>query len=382
MRPSACFACWTASFAVLSLSPLASAWDATGHRMITWLAMDGLAKDAPDFLREAAVREAVGWQAGEPDRWRALKAPTLVHENAMDHFIDVEDLDAFGLTLSTISPLRYRFVRDMAIARHEHPRGPSEQGPPYNERMDPTGQKEWPGFAPHAVMDAYTKLQASFKTYRLVIATNDPARDPQLAMCRANIQVQMGILSHFVGDLSQPLHTTKHFNGWVGDNPRGYTTDKGFHAYIDGGLINKAKITYASLKAGQTFTVTLDSAAPWDALIGYIQASFDQVVPLYELQKSGDLDREAGRKFIEGRLHTGAAMLAGFYNAAWEGSAVTDKEVADFQRYDNWMAGDLPGPGRVLDAAPRTASPGDPAPAPRVTETPAAPPVAPSGGGH
>ena len=40
----------------------------------------------------------------------------------------------------------------------------------------------------------------------------------------------MGVMGHYVGDGSQPLHTTVHFNGWVGDNPKGYTTKQTFHA--------------------------------------------------------------------------------------------------------------------------------------------------------
>lgn len=47
----------------------------------------------------------------------------------------------------------------------------------------------------------------------------------------------MGVMGHYVGDLTQPLHTTKNYNGWVGENPAGYTTSKGFHAWIDGGFL-------------------------------------------------------------------------------------------------------------------------------------------------
>ena len=34
-----------------------------------------------------------------------------------------------------------------------------------------------------------------------------------------------GWLGHYVGDGSQPLHTTIQYNGWVGPNPHGYTTE-------------------------------------------------------------------------------------------------------------------------------------------------------------
>jgi hypothetical protein len=59
---------------------------------------------------------------------------------------------------------------------------------------------------------------------------------------QANILYVMGVMGHFVGDLAQPLHTTKHFNGWVGENPKGYTAARGLHSWVDGGIIAKARI--------------------------------------------------------------------------------------------------------------------------------------------
>jgi len=50
----------------------------------------------------------------------------------------------------------------------------------------------------------------------------------------------MGVMGHFVGDGAQPLHTTIPHNGWVGANPKGYTTARTFHAWIDGGFIRTA----------------------------------------------------------------------------------------------------------------------------------------------
>ena len=56
----------------------------------------------------------------------------------------------------------------------------------------------------------------------------------EISNAQANVIYRMGILSHFVGDASQPLHTTKHYNGWVGNNPKQYTTRRSFHSWIDG----------------------------------------------------------------------------------------------------------------------------------------------------
>lgn len=335
----------------LLLTAPARAWDAIGHRTITWLAIDGMDKSIPSFIREKSNFHAIGWQSAEPDRWRGVRSAFLTHENATDHFLDVEDLEEFGITIDTINPLRHRFVRDMAVARamHKDGDGPSSTGKkdkdkaPYNEKLDPTGQKEYCGFLPHAIAEHHAKLISSFKTYRSLEKLNDPARAPQLEMAKANIMVEMGILSHFVGDAAQPLHTTKHFNGWVGENPKGYTKDQKFHAFIDGGVISKHKITYDVVKPTQKYThAVADAMNPWGEIIQHIKRSHALMEKTYELEKSGAFNSDEGKQFIIRRLQDGADMLAALYNSAWQASEPNEKETADFVRYDGFKASDLP----------------------------------------
>ncbi len=324
-------------------SQSAPAWDAAGHRTIAWLALDGLDASMPAFMKDKAKVHAIGWQAAEPDRWRNLKAPLyLAHENNPDHYLDIEDLTKFGLTLSTVPPLRMRYIAVMAVQRHEHPRGEDEKAPPYNEKLDPAGQQEWPGFLPHAIMEHHGKLTSAMRTYRTLVKLNDPARAPQLEMAQANIMVEMGVLAHFVGDAAQPLHTTQHHHGWVGDNPSGYSVDRGIHAYIDGGVLALHKLDYAALKADQKFTTKIDATDPWEATIAHIERSFDKVVPLYELQKSGGMQKDEGKAFIAERLHDAASMLAALYNHAWKLSGPSEQDVKDFLKYDGFKVGEEP----------------------------------------
>jgi hypothetical protein len=326
----------------------ARGWDAAGHRAITWLALDGLSPDAPAFLREAAVRHMVGWQAAEPDRWRGTKSNVLAHENNPDHYMDIEDLSHYGLTLETVSPLRYRFIADMAVARHVHPEA---MGKPYNPKLDPSGQQEWPGFVLHAVLEHQAKLSAMFKTYRALEKLNDPARAPQMEMTKANIMAEMGILAHFAGDLAQPLHTTKHHHGWVGENPQGYTTDGKIHAYIDGGVIALHKLNYAALKPTQKYETKVQGLDAWAELVAYAQRSHDQVETVYSMKKSGALERDEGKAFITERLNDAGAMLAALYNAAWKASEIDQKYVDDFLKYDGFDPNDLPADARTTPAA-------------------------------
>ena len=48
----------------------------------------------------------------------------------------------------------------------------------------------------------------------------------------------IGYWGHFVGDASQPLHVSIHYNGW-GDypNPNGYSESKDVHAHFEGAFV-------------------------------------------------------------------------------------------------------------------------------------------------
>lgn len=362
--------------ALLTPAP-ALAWDCNGHRAITLLGLDGLAAaspDAPRFLLDETARAMAASNACNPDRYRAVRSGYMAHENNPEHYLDVEDLAQFGLTLDTVPPLRNEYLRAMIIAKHEHP----ENVEPYNELMDPARQQEWPGFAAHACMEQFAKLTADFKTWRILERLDDPTRQPQRDAARANILFDMGYLSHFVGDLAQPLHTTTHHHGWVGDNPRGFTTDRRFHAYIDGDILVRHGLEYESLKPGIVFDRVADVADPWKDIIEHIRRSHDRVMPLYELQKTGELEREAGKSFITERLQDGGRMLAAMYAAAWKASEITENEVSDFIRYDRWgpvadmkVAPPLhPGLDPNAPASARPAAPSAPAEVPALPTSP------------
>lgn len=323
---------------IANLCSAVDAWDAHGHRVITYLALDGLPADMPQFLRDKATRDLIAEQSNEPDRWRGCDVACLHHENAPDHYLDVELLEQFGLTLDSIPPLRYEYLRAMAISKHMHP----EKVDPYDASKDKHRTKEWPGMLPWAIVEHHAKLQSAFNTLRILEKLNEPARAHQLAMAKANVAYHMGVLSHFVGDAAQPLHTTKHFNGWVGPNPNGYTTAKSFHAYIDGDVLDHHRLAYAVLRSSMKFEHRIAADQTWKAALQHIRRGFERVEELYQLEKSGALKSEPGKEFIAERLRDGADMLAAFYRNAWEASEPTDKQIADFKRYNNFVPSLLP----------------------------------------
>ncbi|GJQ30540.1 MAG: nuclease [Phycisphaerae bacterium] len=314
------------------------AWDAAGHRMITRLALEGmrakLGTEAPGWLLDSTSVKMVADQAVTPDRWRSDKTPQLTHLNNPDHYVDIEQLAEFGLTLRTVPPLRHEFVRVMSLAREK----PGFTGKPINERRDPARVQEYPGFLPHATLENYGKIVSAMRVVRVLERLDDPARAHQLEMARASVRYSMGIMAHYVGDAAQPLHTTIHHHGWVGENPKGYSTDNGIHSYIDGGVIRAHRITADDVRPKCKFeereTSPTGASAAWEAVLSELERSFAQMEPLYQLHKAGEFERESGKAFIEERLADGAMTLAGLYAAAWRESTPTQKDVDEFLRYD------------------------------------------------
>jgi hypothetical protein len=343
-----------AFLAAAALAPVSIAWDAAGHAMITLLALDRFkaAKGTPAWINETPTRDMIAWQSGEPDRWRGTRTPTLKHENDPDHYLDLEDLSPYGLTLRTVPMLRNEFIKTMALARAAAP----DKFPPINPAIDTAKTLEYPGFLPQAIMEHHDKLRSAMNTLRILEGLADAASDRrklQIEQTKNNIRVEMGLLSHFVGDAAQPLHTTTHHHGWVGDNPKGYTTERSIHSYIDGTILTIHKLTHESLQSRNT---TKDQAQPaiepanappaeipprvtntenpWNDVLTHIERSFAKVEPLYEMKKTGELEKDAGKAMIAERLTDAGAMLGDLYAAAWASSEPTAKQIEDYLKYE------------------------------------------------
>jgi hypothetical protein len=316
--------------ALLSVAP-ARAWDYEGHRIINQLALASLPKDFPMFVQAVGNIERVAFLAGEPDRWRNVPDYPLKHSGASwgDHFLDLEYLPAAGMDIATVTSFRYDFIVQFAAGRAAHAQNFAPIDPAKN--LDHT--REWPGFAPWAIAEQFGKLRSGFSYLKVYeeLGTADEIMNAQ-----ANILYIMGVLGHYVGDCAQPLHTTKHHNGWVGNNPKGYTTWPGLHSWVDGGIIGKATIRTPQLTSRVTPAEAVNIAARPDgrdpmfvAVMDFLQASNKMVEPLYQLEKDGKLGQgerpmtDEARRFVEDRLVEGARMLSAIWLTAYR-SAVPD----------------------------------------------------------
>jgi len=330
--------CFVVVLAMVGLVTPARAWDAVGHRIVTRLALEGMLKhagdQAPAWLTDKERQKMIVDQAVTPDRWRGVKTPQLTHLNNPDHYLDIEQLYEFGLTLRTVPPLRHEYVRVMSVAREK----PDFPGKPANPRLDPARVQEYPGFLPHATLEYHGRLVSAFRVIRILEGLNEPARAHQLEMAKQTAMYTMGVMAHYVGDAAQPLHTTIHHHGWIGENPKGYTTDRGIHAYIDGGVIRLHKISAADVRPLCTFPAPGDD--PWETVIAELERSFAQMEPLYQLHKDGEFEKETGKQFVAVRLADAADTLASLYARAWIESIPTQRDIDEFIKYDGFIAED------------------------------------------
>ncbi len=310
------------SAALLLPVPGALAWDYEGHHTVNELALATLPPDFGGFELTPALKNRIAYLAGEPDRWRNVPDLPLKHVNGPDHYFDLEDIKLCGLTPDTLPPLRYDFVAILAKARAAHP----DNFPAIDPDKDADHTRELDGFLPWAITEYYDKLKSDFSTLKAFQQYGGTA--DEIANAKADIVYVMGVMGHFVGDGAQPLHTTKHYNGWVGDNPKGYTTRTTFHSWIDGGYFKKTGGIKAAPLMGQVHAAekipnASDPDGMFRAVVNYLADQNKYVEPLYEMEKNGQLTGEGdkgmeARPFLEGQIAKGAQMLGDIWLTAWQ----------------------------------------------------------------
>lgn len=301
--------------AVLSLSLIASApagsalaWGQTGHRMIGETAAAALPKDLPAFITSEAGIADIGELSREPDRLRSV-SKLFDSDTAPAHFLDLDDDNKIlgGPSLSALPPLRQTYDTELRAA----------------------GADSWKaGYLPYSITESWQKLQFDFAYWRMAVAgaktVKDKAHQAWLAAAakryEALILSDIGFLSHYVGDGSQPLHVSVHFNGW-GDypNPDAFTTDK-IHSPFEGAFVtNNVKEPDITAAMGAFH----DCACAIEKRVAdYLTVTGAQVKPLYQLWKDGgfkDGDTR-GKAFAVARLAAGATELRDLITIAWTGS--------------------------------------------------------------
>jgi len=268
------------------------AWGNEGHRMINRLAVSNLPADVPAFLRSEAALNEIEYLGPEPDRWRSPAEPELVAAQAPEHFIDLEPADALG-------PIPHKRLD-------------------FEASVFASGQRpEKIGLQPWEASEVWERLKAALREYRHLSAEHQDTRAVEQAAI-----FYAGWLGHYVGDASQPLHTTIHYNGWVGPNPNGYTTDHKIHWQFEGPFV-AANIQAAQVQPKMTPVQAINGDI-FDDYMAYLRHTAKYVEHVYQLEKAGGFTGAGtpeSREFTADRLAAGASKLRDMIYAAWLQSA-------------------------------------------------------------
>ena len=174
------------------------------------------------------------------------------------------------------------------------------------------------GLQPWETTEVWERLKAAMRQYRDHVgrAAKTPAPVEQAILFYA------GWLGHYVGDGSQPLHTTIQYNGWTGPNPNGYTTDHQIHWQFEGPFV-AANIHAPEVQAKMTPAKAIDGDI-FDAYVAYLRHTATCVEKVYQLDKAGGFvgaGTPESRDFTAERLAAGASMLRDMIYTAWLESA-------------------------------------------------------------
>ena len=319
----------------VALAPAqALAWGHTGHVTIGRLAIQALPAEVPAFVRTAQAAQQIGELAAEADVSKGTGVPTTgtypnqrtsftVHDGERDagHYIDfAEDrtVEGYPLTLSAVpNAINPDGRRNFDTALRAAAAAAGKFGTQYD------------GYLPYNMIDLWQQIRKDFAYIRAFSKAIQTATTPadksyfqyQLQLRQTLTLRDIGYWAHFVGDASQPLHTSIHFNGWGPyPNPNGYTTAP-IHAPFEGPFV-KSYITPAMVQA-KIGAYTDCSCTIEQRVLGYLYVTLDQTTPLYEVEKLSPgftVYNAAQADFAATRLAAGATEMRDEIVDAWRSS--------------------------------------------------------------
>ncbi len=278
------------------------AWGALGHRLVSASGEAALPPSMPDFLRSAAAIAEVGDLGPEADRLKS-SGRTWNSDDDPGHYVDLaEDGTVGGLALTALPPSREEF--DTAL------------------RAAGTDQYKM-GFLPYELIDGYQQITTDLAYWRVFAYGAVHAASPEdraffvfEKMLRETLTLRdIGYWSHFVGDASQPLHVSIHFNGWKEKYPN---LARDPHGRFETALVRAGGATQALVSA------RMAPYTPWSGtyeahLAAYLTTSLSFMPRVYALDAVGAIDAHTpdAVNLMLDRLAAGASMLRDSLADAW-----------------------------------------------------------------
>ena len=261
----------------------ARAWWPQGHSIIAAGAVRALPDEMPAWFRAGAGQ--IAHDAQDPDLQKDRSLAIMTEREYPQHFFDWELVGG-----ETLPPTRRAFYADCAR------RGVN----PFDVGELPYSIAEW--------------------TQRLTMDFAEARRFPDNVYIQNKTLVTAGILSHYSGDATMPLHVTNDFDGRV--KADGSSPKTGIHAKVDG-LIENLNLTPEMLADNQKIE-------PLPALLPGIEAqmrdSYSHVAATYALEaqlpaSKNDKVSPAVAAFTLERGRTASRFTAQLFLTAWRDSA-------------------------------------------------------------
>lgn len=226
------------------------AWSLAGHSLIAAGAVEALPPEVPDWFRAGAAQ--IAHDAQTPDIEKDKTLPMMNEAEYPRHFFDWELIG-----LDALPPTRRDFYRQCARKRVN----PSEVGE-----------------LPYVLAEWTQRLTMDFAQTRAF---------PNNAFARNKAIVTAGLLSHYAGDATMPLHVTVDYDGRADAN--GKSPRSGIHASVDS-LIDKLRLTPTQLAQDQTIEPLPDL---WQGIEAQLRESRSHIDQTYALESQLPLEKGA-----------------------------------------------------------------------------------------
>jgi hypothetical protein len=267
-------------------------WGLEGHLIVGRAAAQAVPQEMPAFFRESV--DQLSWLNAEPDRWKDRTERNL--EEALyqsfnpGHYINLENVPESAT------------MADHRLA--------------YFEALEDAGVEAQPGFLPFTILELTQRLRVGFRFWRR-------SEERTRVWIEQRIINDAGILGHYVADGSNPLHTTIHYNGWVGATSLGYASDTQTHTRVESRyVLHQISIDDVVPNVESSAMVFSDlRLAVWE----FLEESNTLVEQLYQIDREARFNEEttaaANKVFIAARMAAGATMLRNLWWTAWVTSA-------------------------------------------------------------
>ncbi len=213
-----------------SHSNTAFAWGQAGHQIIARTAVK-VAQDRfnnpeltaaflsnSDSLAALALVPDNQWKGGQPKEIVASLSPA--------HFLDIEFMTPGHIDLNTL-PFRIgdasKLIMKLCPTSGMSDKLECKTNAPTDKILSATGSLPW------RIGQMTDLLVESFKKVKQLQDSN-ASKDQIVQQVRVSL-LYSGILAHFIGDMTQPLHITKNYDG-------GETSQKGVHSFFETKLID------------------------------------------------------------------------------------------------------------------------------------------------